>query len=97
MGDSPQTAVACTSSWYIKGGCKFRPVGFADVFQRVIALGISYGGVRGNNAIHYTAHPIGRPGGRCSSRGGAFRIPAKKKNGDYSVKGGGAKSRMGPF
>ena len=59
-GGKIRTMVACTSSRYIKDGCKSERVGFPDVLRGVIALGISYGDVWKHNAIHYFAHPIGR-------------------------------------
>ena len=48
---------------YIKDDCKFDRVGSPDLYQSVIALGISYGGVWEGNYIHYLARPLGWPGG----------------------------------
>ena len=47
MGAPFRAAVACASSWYIKGGRKFGCVGCAGRVLRVIALRMSQGGVGG--------------------------------------------------
>ena len=58
-----RSALACASSWYIMGDCKF---GSADCFP-----GVSWGCIvrnfvdrsAENSAIHYFARPTGWPGG----------------------------------
>ena len=76
MGPPFRAAVACASSWYIKGGRKFGCVGCAGRVLWVIALRMSQGGVGGGNSTHYPARPVGWSGwgvflaGALPSRGG---------------------------